>query len=751
MVRVCRSGVGFIAGGRRRRGLGWAVLLCLVGVCLAPTGALAASATKTLRYHGYKLVVPVSWPVYRLQADHSTCVRFDRHAVYLGQPGAVQRCATQAVGRTEAISVEPLSARASGAGRASGQILPQGSSAGADPVQGSSAQLVDAARGVVVTATWRHQPAIIERALGVRSVIALAAAARKRQRAAQATAAAHIIHSHIVKAASANASAQSASIYTGLGFDACSTPSSAQMAAWGASPYRGIGVYIGGTNMACSQFNLTATWVSQEITAGWHLVPIYVGLQAPSNSCGCASISSANAASQGAAAAVDAVAKAQAVGLGPGNPIYFDMEGYSRTSGNTAAVLAFLGSWTAQLHASGYQSGVYSSDASGIVDLVSQYGTAYQEPDDLWIANWNGSQSTADVNVPSTEWAAHQRLHQYGGGHNETYGGVTINIDSNYLDGATAGTASAVPAVVTTPALSVSPIADGTVALHPSWAGGANVSSWQVIGGSDPSSLAPAANPVSASAKMPIILHSAYAYFAVRALGAGGVTLGSSLPVATPAHVAIFGQSAFVSRQGMGGIPVQCAGVSQCLLTTTITAGPKTLVKTGLEVVPAGGGLTYFHLSPAGRTKLAQARHQRLLVKVSVQVVSGPSASRRLKLIPFSTSGPSPHRGVNQSASMRIIGMTDFVSGGRFGGILASCVASTACHSSMTIIAAGKVIARTGPEALGVNELGYLFFSLTPAGQRMLVSKRGNQLPARLTLVTGTDTATARIALAAFR
>src|SRR6187399_1269911 len=34
--------------------------------------------------------------------------------------------------------------------------------------------------------------------------------------------------------------------FTGLGFDACAAPSSRMMTAWAASPYRGIGVYIGG-------------------------------------------------------------------------------------------------------------------------------------------------------------------------------------------------------------------------------------------------------------------------------------------------------------------------------------------------------------------------------------------------------------------------------------------------------------------------------------------------------------------------
>jgi hypothetical protein len=32
---------------------------------------------------------------------------------------------------------------------------------------------------------------------------------------------------------------------------------------------------------------------------------------------------------------------------------------------------------------------------------------------------------------------------QFEGGHNATYGGVTMNIDSNFLDGATAGASSA--------------------------------------------------------------------------------------------------------------------------------------------------------------------------------------------------------------------------------------------------------------------------------------------------------------------
>src|SRR5205823_1548680 len=89
-------------------------------------------------------------------------------------------------------------------------------------------------------------------------------------------------------------------VYTGTGFDVCATPSPSRMSAWSSS-YHAVGVYIGGTNMACSQPNLTASWVSQESAAGWHLIPIYVGLQAPQNDCGCAGISPSRASSQGQA------------------------------------------------------------------------------------------------------------------------------------------------------------------------------------------------------------------------------------------------------------------------------------------------------------------------------------------------------------------------------------------------------------------------------------------------------------------
>ena len=238
----------------------------------------------------------------------------------------------------------------------------------------------------------------------------------------------------------------SGAVFTGLGFDACTAPSAGAMNAWRKhSPYEAIGVYIGGLNRACSQPNLTAAWVEARTEDGWHLIPTYVGLQAPTSACtSCAKLSASKATAQGAAAAVDAVAQASEIAMGAGSPIYFDMEAYSQTTSATNATLAFLEAWTKKLHSLGYLSGVYSSSASGIEDIADQIGTGYVLPDALWIANWNGQKNTADPNVPASAWDDHQRIHQYRGGHYETWGGTTIAIDNNYVDAPTVGTASGV-------------------------------------------------------------------------------------------------------------------------------------------------------------------------------------------------------------------------------------------------------------------------------------------------------------------
>jgi hypothetical protein len=206
------------------------------------------------------------------------------------------------------------------------------------------------------------------------------------------------------------------------------------MDAWLSSPYQGIGVYIGGAARACAQPNLTADWVAQQSAKGWHVFPIYVGLQAP-----CTTyknrISPSSAAAQGRAAGDDAANLASALGMAWGTTIIEDMEYYTRGGACSAAVLAYLSGWTTRLHAHGFHSSVYSSLSAGIADLVANYNNpAYVHPDHVDFAHWDNVVTVDDPGIPGPYWADHERIKQYAGGHDETHGGVKINIDSDYLD-----------------------------------------------------------------------------------------------------------------------------------------------------------------------------------------------------------------------------------------------------------------------------------------------------------------------------
>jgi Rv2525c-like, glycoside hydrolase-like domain len=228
----------------------------------------------------------------------------------------------------------------------------------------------------------------------------------------------------------------------GSGFDACTAPSTGAMSAWLQSPYRFVGVYIGGGNAACSQPNLTSSWVNTVHSWGYRLIPTYVGLQAWCTSAsGVATMSGdlATAQSQGYGSAVDAVQNgATPRGLGPGTPIYFDMEAYNSSApGCTDAVAAFMSGWIAGLHNSGYTAAMYSSAASGVRDMAQIQGNPPYTLDAIWFAHWNGDPSLYDAQYFSDSLWPNARIHQFQGGHNETWGGVTINMDSDSVGGPT--------------------------------------------------------------------------------------------------------------------------------------------------------------------------------------------------------------------------------------------------------------------------------------------------------------------------
>jgi uncharacterized protein YraI len=223
-----------------------------------------------------------------------------------------------------------------------------------------------------------------------------------------------------------------------LGFDTCTAPSLDALRAWrGTSPYRAVNIYFGGNNRGCAQPNLTKAWVREATAMGWRLLPTYFGYQ-PSCMFGNKPnrYTASNATTRGTSDANDAVARAKDLGLLPGSALYADVEHYNRTDSSCrTAVRRYVSAWTKTLHSSGYLAGVYVHQDSGLRDLSDSYNsTKYARPDAVWMARWDGNPSlTGWPTAPNSHWAIWQRAKQYLGDHNETWGGVTINIDSNSI------------------------------------------------------------------------------------------------------------------------------------------------------------------------------------------------------------------------------------------------------------------------------------------------------------------------------
>ena len=234
-----------------------------------------------------------------------------------------------------------------------------------------------------------------------------------------------------------------------------------QMAIWkDFSPFSTVGVYIdvnsSWDNRADKiQSNLTAPWVSQIYADGWSIIPIYVGFQAP-DQCAAArfeglSADPAAARTQGLASAADAVDSVSRLGIGPGNPIYYDMEAYR--PGCAEAVLSFLDAWTEGVQSAGYVSGVYGSRSSTMWDLSRALGRPdFDAPDAIWVSTGNGRPDNYGLEIPSDDQWTNARIHQYRLNVTRTYGGVTREIDENTVNAPLAR-----PGQVATPGTSPSP------------------------------------------------------------------------------------------------------------------------------------------------------------------------------------------------------------------------------------------------------------------------------------------------------
>jgi hypothetical protein len=233
--------------------------------------------------------------------------------------------------------------------------------------------------------------------------------------------------------------------WTGYAFDACRAPSSAAMDRWRvASPFMGVGIYIGGSLRACPQKHLTRDWVGHQTRAGWRLLPIWVGPQAsctPYRS----RISSRpgpadgypRARAQGGSAARQAAAAARRLGIGPQATLWYDLEWFP--AGNSRcrrAALHFLSSWTRGLHRAGYVAGVYSSVSAGIAAVGEHRASRrYTAPDRVWFAWANGRHDVSwRKYLRAPGWRVDHRVHQYALDVRASYGGVRMAIDRNFVD-----------------------------------------------------------------------------------------------------------------------------------------------------------------------------------------------------------------------------------------------------------------------------------------------------------------------------
>jgi hypothetical protein len=137
-------------------------------------------------------------------------------------------------------------------------------------------------------------------------------------------------------------------------------------------------------------------------------------------------------------------------------------------------------------------------------------------------------------------------------------------------------------------------------------------------------------------------------------------------------------------------------------------------------------------------------------VTATVRNTDGATTTANLNLVPYHTSG-SVKTSIQQSPSLRILVHSAFVPATGFAGVFVQCTTAQACFPSTTLTVGKTTVATTGPEFIGGDDSGTLYFQLTAQGKTMLAQAHGNQLAARLTIKNGRDTATAQIALVRFQ
>jgi hypothetical protein len=119
----------------------------------------------------------------------------------------------------------------------------------------------------------------------------------------------------------------------------------------------------------------------------------------------------------------------QSLGFAAGSAVYFDIESFNTSNSTcTNAVTNFLLGFAYELYNFGYEAGVYGSSCGSNLSAVAGAGGVNQ----VDYAHWN---SVANVwNAPclsNSQWVYDARTHQYRGTHTDSYGGVSLSIDSD--------------------------------------------------------------------------------------------------------------------------------------------------------------------------------------------------------------------------------------------------------------------------------------------------------------------------------
>jgi Domain of unknown function (DUF1906) len=399
-----------------------------------------AESTKVIRFAGYTLDVPAAWPVYRLARDPARCVRFDRHAVYLGRPGPSQQCPAHLVGRVATLTIEATGHPAGNAPRRPAVAWDR-----ADHL----VQALLPRGAATVTATYGTGPGEVSRILGTarwagagRSVTAAPARPPGRELARHRARRHHrhhrrrhpchyrcchhrLCHPRWIR-------------MPVKGLDTCTAPSLRAMRAWYRA-FKAAAIYLGGPEAACGWGNLSPGWIRATVRTGWAVIPSYVGPQAPCTRF-TVRIRPGHAEQQGRASADDAIRLARELGMHRGAVIYDDMEGFRPHHGRCRSpVLAFLDGWTRELHARGYRSGVYSSASAAARDLGRYsrvYGHRIAKPNSLWFALWDGHRNLRGTPYVRNSWWRGHRIKQYKGGHRRRIGGAWLSFDADLVDGA---------------------------------------------------------------------------------------------------------------------------------------------------------------------------------------------------------------------------------------------------------------------------------------------------------------------------